>query len=139
MIDFLHTFHAHNRFLMLAFALACCIKLLMNIFGKKDFSKGDATLLRFYAIVFTIQFAVGLVLFVNMGSMSGWDMSMMRLQFEHATIMIIALGLSHATAGVKRKDPAVRSSRALIFVGLSLLLILVGVGRLKGFGYWMGL
>ncbi len=139
MFDVLHVFHAHNRFLISVLALACVLKLIVNLLRKKEYGRSDAMLVRLYSVVLTIQFVVGILLLYNVGTMAAWDMSQLRLQLEHATTQLIAVGLSHAAVGVYRKTNGNRSTRALIFVAASFALIIVGVGRLKGFEYWMNL
>ncbi len=139
MIDILHVFHAHMRFLIGVLALITVVKLIRNLMRHQDIDGTDAMLLRLYALIFTIQFGVGLVLLWTVGSQASWDMSLMQHQWEHVVTMFLALGLAHATAGIRRKRGPGSSKRALIFIAASLVLVIAGVARLKGMGYWIQL
>ena len=103
---------------------------------RSDYAPIVSTLVRYYSTLLTIQFAFGLVLLVSIGNEAGWNMRTLRGAVEHSTTMIIALGLAHACAAFKKSPAAVRSRKTLLLIVASLLLIFVGVMRLKGIEYW---
>ena len=138
MMDILLNTHSVNRFVLLAIAIICIARLISNVMRAKNFSRSDAQWLRWFATFMAIQFALGLVLFVKDGINLSWNMHEMRAHMEHAVTMILALGLSHATASARRKDPSTASKRALIFMAASLLFVVAGVARLKGISFWLG-
>lgn len=135
-MSFLLTLHSHNRWLFVLIAVVLIVKLAINLIKRNPWSGFDGILLRIYTALMSLQFLIGLVLFYNLGSALGWDMKLLRLNLEHATTMIIALGLAHFTAKWKNADSATRSRNVLIVVAISLLLIILGVARLRGMQFW---
>jgi hypothetical protein len=135
-MSFLLTLHSHNRWLFVLLAVVLIVKLTINLVKRNPWSGLDGILLRTYTALMSLQFLIGLILFYNLGSALNWDMKLLRLNLEHATTMIIALGLSHYTAKWKNSDSSTRSRNVLIVVSISLLLIILGVARLRGLQFW---
>ena len=137
-MDTLLVIHSHNRNLVVLVLVVALAKLLWNVLRSLPFGRSELLLLRLNAALLTVQFLLGIALFVTVGSTASWDMSVLRHQFEHAFTMILALGCAHMAPTVRKREESVRNKRALILVLLSLVLVLVGVAQLRGWAFWMG-
>jgi len=62
----------------------------------------------------------------------------MRIQFEHATTMILAVAIAHSAAAWKKLDTSRRIKNTLIAYLISLFLIVLGVIRIGGMSLWIG-
>lgn len=89
-------------------------------------------------ILLTVQFVLGAVLLVHRGIQVGWDVPGMRLQYEHAITMLIAVALSHLLLRVEHTGKAHYRARRILAISTAVvLLVAIGVIRLRGVGYWM--
>ena len=94
--------------------------------------------LRSAMILVTLQFVLGLVLLLSNSLASGWDLRALRLQYEHAITMLVALAIVHLLPRVARTpDHATRGFRILTLGLIAIALIIVGVIRLRGGHYWV--
>ncbi len=139
-LGFVHTLHAVERWILALLALFIVVSTFQRMRQRAPLDNRDTMALKLYSILFSIQFVLGLI---QLGSLVipamqiGASLTPVRLQMEHATTMIIALGLSHAAAAARRKEPSRQARMAFIFSLASLVLIIVGVVRLKGWEMWM--
>jgi hypothetical protein len=88
---------------------------------------------RLFTIALDVQFLLGLILLVTLNVFSDFGATMRDpiarfYTVEHETIMIIAIALAHIGRARVRKAPTEASARtrALVFYGLSTLLLLAG-------------
>ncbi len=89
-------------------------------------------------IVVTLQFVLGLVLLLSNSIASGWDLRALRLQYEHAVTMLVALAIVHLLPRAARTPQyAARGFRILVLGLIAIALIIVGVIRLRGGHYWI--
>ncbi|MBL7998388.1 MAG: hypothetical protein JNL32_07105 [Candidatus Kapabacteria bacterium] len=132
------TIHSHNRWLVLLLAVAVIIKLLVIKFGKKEWTALDTWLTRSYTILMSIQFVLGIILFFNIATALGWEMSPLRKQFEHLVSMLIAIAFSHIIAKYRSLPSQERATKTLRMVALSLVFVFAGVAQLRGLGFWFG-
>ncbi len=94
--------------------------------------------IRSAVLLVTIQFVLGLVLLINDTIAAGWQMRALRLQYEHAVTMLLALGAVHLLPRAARvPEPRVRGRRVLLLAVIAALLVAVGVIRLRGAAYWI--
>lgn len=123
--QFLHTAHAHFRWLVVLVAIIALIVFLMTWLGKKDDGKLDRTFMAILMGCIDLQWLMGLILLILLATTTGLS----RQHYEHAFILTLALILGHFAAKWKR-SPASLRARNYLFVTLGMiLLIIVGVAR----------
>jgi hypothetical protein len=123
---------------MLIFALLAIASVIMNMKDTSEFKKMTRLSGSIYAYALAIQFLVGLFLFFPKGTALDWDMAALRIQFEHATTMILAVAIAHSPAAWKKLETGKRLRNTLIAYGVSVFLIILGVIRIGGMGLWLG-
>jgi hypothetical protein len=120
------TIHGEIRWLVVLLAVIVIIKFLIGWLGKRNYTSLDRTLLSVYTIVLDINVLLGLILLLFGGGFSG-------PRLEHATTMILAAIAGHMTALWRRStDSTIKFRNQLLLVALSVLLVLLGVIRLRG-------
>jgi uncharacterized membrane protein YphA (DoxX/SURF4 family) len=120
------TIHGLLRWLIAILAVIVIIKFAYGWLAKKPYEPIDRGLLSGYTISMDINLLLGLILLVVGGLQPMY-------RIEHATTMILAVAAAHMTAiWRKSDDPARKFRNQLFMVLISLLLVLVGVIRLRG-------
>lgn len=118
--------HGDIRWLVAIVAAAVVIKFLIGWLGKKQYAPLDKTLLLVYTILMDINVLLGLILLFFAGGFSG-------TRLEHATTMVLAAIAAHMTAVWRKStDSSTKYRNQLLMVALSLLLVVMGVIRLRG-------
>lgn len=118
--------HGDIRWLVAIVAAAVVIKFLIGWLGKKQYAPLDKTLLTIYTILMDINVLLGLILLFFAGGFSG-------ARLEHATTLILAAIAAHMTAVWRKStDSSTKYRNQLLMVALSLLLVVMGVIRLRG-------
>ncbi len=118
--------HGDIRWLVAIVAAAVVIKFLIGWLGKKQYAPLDKTLLLVYTILMDINVLLGLILLSFAGGFSG-------TRLEHATTMVLAAIAAHMTAVWRKStDSPTKYRNQLLMVALSLLLVVMGVIRLRG-------
>ncbi|MBP9502525.1 MAG: hypothetical protein KBF17_10230 [Candidatus Promineofilum sp.] len=118
--------HGDIRWLVAIVAAAVVIKFLIGWLGKKQYAPLDKTLLLVYTILMDINVLLGLILLFFAGGFSG-------TRLEHATTMVLAAIAAHMTAVWRKStDSPTKYRNQLLMVALSLLLVVMGVIRLRG-------
>lgn len=121
-MDFLYTFHSHNRWLVLLAAVVALLQLTVTWLRKTDYGKSDRILMGVFKWLTTIQVGLGLVLLFWLG--------MSRHRLEHGVTMLIALGLVHFSARWKSYPGPIRARNTAALVVAALVLIAVGISIL---------
>jgi len=137
-MEFLTTLHGHNRWLIILFAVLAVITLILNRKDPSEYKKITRLFGSIYAYALALQFIIGLILFFPKAQALEWDMSALRIQFEHATTMILAVAIAHSAAAWKKLDTSRRIKNTLIAYLISLFLIVLGVIRIGGMSLWIG-
>ncbi|MFM7157105.1 MAG: hypothetical protein ACKO2H_12905 [Bacteroidota bacterium] len=137
-MEILTTLHGHNRWLIVIFALLAIVFLILNRKDSTEYKKSTKFFGSLYAYFLVFQFLIGLLLFFPKAQSLNWDMSVLRIQFEHATTMILAIGIAHSAAAWKKLEPSKRINNTLIAYVVSLGLIFLGVIRIGGMSVWTG-
>jgi hypothetical protein len=137
-MDFLTILHGHNRWLMIIFALFAIFSIISNMRDSGEYKKFTKLAGSIYAYALALQFVIGLILFFPKGNALDWDMSALRIQFEHATTMILAIAIAHSPAAWKKLETSKRLRNTLIAYIVSMLLIFLGVIRIGGMSLWLG-
>lgn len=129
----------HNllRWLILIFAIWTVLKALSGLARNRQYTKSDGQSNFFFMLSMDIQLLVGLALF-SVGSWFerlkdlGANMKDPNIRFftlEHELLMIIAWTLVHVgrVSVKKAATPRAKFKRTLIFFGIALVLILLGM------------
>ena len=126
----IQTIHGHWRWVVALVAVAALVKFAIGWLGKGKVSAFDKQLAMVYAIVITIQLALGvinLIIKLTQGIFIG------SLYPEHIVYGLVATGLAHAIPMRKDERPDDRRFRmGTIFVLASLVIVLLSVVRLRG-------
>ncbi len=131
--------HSLLRWVVLALGLTAALRGFSGWQGGRPWTPGDAAWGKRFAILFDIQFLVGLILYAVTSPLTqlalqdmGAAMKNPALRYwavEHTTGMVIGLALAHigrARIGKARTD-AQRHRTAAIFFGLALVVVLVSI------------
>jgi len=128
--NIIQTIHGHWRWVVALVALAALVKFAIGWFGKGKVTSLDKQLASAYAIVITIQLALGLINLViklTQGIFIG------SLYPEHIVYGLVATGLAHAIPMRKDDRPDDRRFRmGTIFVLASLAVVVLSVVRIRG-------
>ncbi|MEI6289750.1 MAG: hypothetical protein WCP19_04895 [Chloroflexota bacterium] len=125
--------HSINRWLASLSALALVIMLFAGWLQKKPFDKKTAILTSAFTGFMDLQMLLGLILLVLNMTIKG---SVEQDDIEHATTMFLAVIAAHLTGLWKKKEDSIRTRNTLFAVLASIILILLGVGRL-GMDKWI--
>ena len=126
-MSFILTLHGEVRWLLALLAVAAIVKFAAGLIAKQNYKGLDRGLMSGYTILMDINLLMGLILLFGLGG----GLTMPRI--EHATTMILAVGVAHSSAAWRKSDDDQKKFRNnLIVVVVSLLLIVVGVLRLRG-------
>jgi preprotein translocase subunit SecY len=118
-MDFLYTFHSHNRWLVLLAAVAALLKLTITWLRGTEYAKSDRIITGIFSGLLSLQVVLGLVLLFWLG--------ISRYRLEHGVMMIIALGLVHFSARWKSSPGPVRARNTAAVIVTALVLIAVGI------------
>lgn len=126
MPDWLIQIHSVFRWVVLLLALGALVLSLLAMTGSRPWDALSDRLAMFFTISMDIQLLIGIVLWVLEGRWEGRDSG---LSWLHPLLMIGAVGLAHV--GRVRSDrvdgSANKGRQALLFFGLSLLLVFVAI------------
>ena len=120
--------HSGWRYLVLLVSAIALIKFIYGWIAKTEWSKFDQWLLAGYAGVITIQWFLGLLLWIIYGFPTA------PYFLEHLVTMTIAIVPAHiGLARAGRAETSLQKYKtATIFVGISTLLVWLGVARVTG-------
>lgn len=118
-MDFLYTFHSHNRWLVLLAAVAALLKLTITWLRGTEYGKSDRLTTSVFSWLLTLQVVLGLALLFWLG--------ISRHRLEHGVMMIVALGLVHFSARWKSYPGPVRARNTAALIVTALVLITVGI------------
>lgn len=126
-IRFLLTLHGELRWIVALLAVVLLVVNTLGLVQKRPYSKLNRQLMIGYAMTLALNFLIGLILLFSLGG--GFPTN----RIEHAVTMLIAVGVaSRASKWAKSNDYAMIYRNNLIVVLVSILLIAVGVIRLRG-------
>lgn len=121
------TIHGLIRWLVALTGLIAVIKFAYGWLSKADYTPLDRRIMSLFTITLDINLLLGLILLFGLGG--GFPMN----RIEHATTMILAVVVAHLSAiWRKSENSGVKFRNNLIVVIIALLLVFVGVMRLRG-------
>ena len=137
--SFLLGLHNLNRYIIIVLAALLIYRLVRGWLGAEGWADKARKLGLFYTIALDTQLLMGLVMFFVTSGITkaaladmGGAMSNALVRFfvvEHPFYMILSIVFAHIGASAMKKEgleDAAKIKRMLIFIGLSLLMILLG-------------
>ena len=126
-VDFLLTLHGEIRWLVALVAVVAIVKYGLGLWQKQSYGPMDRGLIAAFTGLLDLNFLLGLILLFGLGG--GFPMH----RIEHAVTMLLAVIVAHSSAAWCKSDDATRKFRNnLIVIVLALVLVVVGVIRLRG-------
>jgi hypothetical protein len=133
--------HNLTRWLVLIFGLWSLYRLADGWIRRRAWSRADRLSMRYFALIISLQFVLGAVLYLLPGSLvqgalNSADMAVIMkdriLRFftlEHPLQMLIAIGCSHTANGITRRLGSDRRRFVVgtLMLGLTMLLILAAI------------
>jgi hypothetical protein len=133
--------HNTTRWLVLAFGMWALYRLATGWVGRRAWTDGDRRSVRWFALILSLQFVFGAVLYL----FPGWfanavlanvsiaaimkDRILRFFTVEHPVQMIVAVGVSHMASAMTRRMTSDRRRFAVgtALVSLTMLLILAAI------------
>jgi hypothetical protein len=132
--------HSWNRWLLLIVSVVALLYFARGWLLALDWTKRGQTLLTLFSSLIGLQWILGLVFLIALGSATGFGV---RHYWEHLTIQTIALAVAHVHMAWRKKVLADRSRyrRSLLLILAVLVLVIVGILLLPATIQWrfMGL
>jgi CDP-diglyceride synthetase len=122
-MEFLRTFHGHNKWLVL---LALVVALLVQaraLHGAREYGKLERATFAAGAGLLGLQVVLGLILLTQYG------LSLPHV-IEHATTMLLAFVVAHVPFRFKQRASAERARAGVLCLSAAVVLIVVGIARL---------
>ena len=132
-MDIMLVIHSHTRWLILLVAILAIVKFASGWLRGSAFKGMDRGLAAGFSGLMDLQATIGLI-FLIWTSVVGVPFTPNRM--EHATTMIIAAVLGHLPARWKNSPDAIRFRNTLFCIVGALVLVFMGVVRLRGGWTW---
>ena len=125
------TIHGELRWIVAILAIILLIKNSVGLIQKRPYTKLDRQLMIGYAITLGLNLILGLILLFSLGG--GFPPN----RIEHVVTMLLAIVIAaSASKWAKLKEYSTVYRNNLIVVGISIVLIVVAVFRLRGGWVW---
>lgn len=132
-MEILRIIHSHTRWLILIVALVAIVKFAIGWLRGGSFKGMDRGLAAGFSGLMDLQVTVGLI-FLIWTSIVGVPFTPNRI--EHLTTMLIAAVVAHLPAMWKKSADNIRFRNTLFCIVGALVLVFVGVTRLRGGWTW---
>ncbi len=119
--------HSIVRWIVVVITVVAIIKLIAGVVQGNAFDALAQRLMLAFSMGVTLQWVVGLVLLVSLGSVTGFGF---RHFWEHAGIMTVAVALAHMHNRWKNASDSTRYRASLAIVVIVLVLVFAGVALL---------
>lgn len=130
-MGFILTFHGEIRWLVGLLAAVILVKNAIGLVQKRPYTKLDRQLMIGFAALMGLNLLLGLILLFGLGG--GFPPN----RIEHVVTMLLAIGIAASSSRwAKLSDSSIIYRNNLIVIGISLLLVFVGVMRLRGGWVW---
>lgn len=120
------TVHGEIRWLVALVAIVAIVKFALGLVRHMPYTGMDRGLMSGLTGLMDLNFLLGLIIIIFGGGFTG-------PRIEHAVTMLLALVAVHASASWRKSDDAQKKFRNnLIVIVVALVLVFVGVWRLRG-------
>ncbi len=133
-MEILQTIHGHSRWLVLLAVVVPAAYMLYGAVAGRAYNQLAYRIMLMFSSVIGLQWVLGLLVFLLVNfNMAGY-------RWEHAVTNTLALVAAHGHISMKKSIHAETPQpklywRALAIIGVTMLLIFVGVFRLPGNGW----
>jgi hypothetical protein len=118
--------HGEIRWLVALVGAFAAVRYAYGLARRAEYKGLDRALMAAFTGLLDLNLLLGLVLLFGLGGLPGF-------RLEHAMTMLLAVVAAHASAAWRKSDDALKKFRNnLIVVLIAILLIAVGVLRLRG-------
>lgn len=126
-MEFLLRLHGEIRWLVALVAIIAIIRYALALLQNRAYTSMDRGLIAGFTGLLDLNFLLGLILLIGLGG--GFPAS----RIEHAVTMLLAVIVAHTSAAWRKSDDDARKFRNnLIVIVVALVLVIVGVVRLRG-------
>lgn len=130
-MEFVLMLHALWRWVVAGVALIALVKFALGWLQKKNPEPLDRRLLLGFTTTLDIQVLLGIVLVILMAL----NAAVGRTAIEHIVIMVVAVVVAHLTAMWRKREDNTFLRNNFFDVLVTLLLIVVGVATVNGWGF----
>ena len=125
-MSFLLKLHGELRWLVALVAVIAIVKFGLGWARRAEFKRMDRGLMAVFIGLLDLNLLLGAILLFGLGG------GLVPYRIEHVTTMFLAIVVAHTSAIWRRSDDSVKKFRShLITVAVSLILVVVGVTRLR--------
>jgi hypothetical protein len=134
-MEILQTIHGHTRWLVLLAVVVPALYMLYGAVAKRAYNQLAYRIMLIFSSVIGLQWVLGLLVFLLVNfNMAAW------YRWEHTIVNTIALATAHGHIAMKKSIHAETPQpklywRALAIIGVTMLIIFIGVFRLPGNGW----
>ena len=130
----LQTLHGEMRWLLVLLAVLAIVKFAVGWLTKAEYKPMDRGIMSGFVGLVDLNVTLGLILIIGLGITQGiWP----GFRWEHAFTMIIAAAVAHSSAAWRKSEDSAKKFRNNLFVVLgTLVIIAMGVIRLRGGWIW---
>lgn len=120
------TVHGELRWLVAIVAVVIIVKFAIGLIRKSEYGRADRGLMAALVGFIDLNFLLGLILLISLGFEG-------RVRLEHAATMFVAVLLAHSNAAWRKSTDSTKLFRNnLILVIMVLVLVFIGVARVRG-------
>lgn len=130
-MEFVLMLHSLWRWVVVVVALIALVKFALGWLQKKNPEPLDRRLLLGFTTTLDIQVLLGIVLVILMAL----NAAVGRTAIEHIVIMVVAVVVAHLTAMWRKREDNTFLRNNFFDVLVTLLLIVVGVATVNGWGF----
>lgn len=116
--------HSGVRWLVVVVTLIALVWMIIGLLQKRAYDQGAKRIMLAFSGVITLQWLLGLIVFLVMNSFS------VGYRWEHAVTMTLATGVAHMHQRWKKAEDRVRYRNSLLIILIVLMLVFIGVARL---------
>lgn len=127
LISVVRYIHSIVRWVVVAITIVALVKLVAGVVQGSAFDALTQRIMMAFAMGITLQWVVGLVLLISLGSLVGFGVPHF---WEHAGTMTVAVALAHMHNRWKNAPDSTRYRASLAIVVVVLLLVFAGVAML---------
>lgn len=134
-IEVLRYLHSWTRWLVVGIAVATVVYFAVRLATRGDFDILSARLMTAFTGLISLQWLIGIVFLVTLGSMTGFGI---RHYWEHLITMTVAVGVASMHFRWRKREltPAARYGRLLGLIAATILLVIVGIATLPAPIQW---
>lgn len=130
--DILREIHSGVRWLVVGVSVLATLKFLVGWLAKQSYRPLDQGLMAAFAGLMDLNVLLGLIFLVGLSlAQDVW----LRLRLEHGFIMLLASVVVHGLARWRKQgDDATQFRNSFLVVVITMVLVVVGVSRVNGWG-----